>query len=407
MKRHIALLAILPSVALAQGTIDATLPALPPAYNVQPAPPQWWAPCGAVAAPLPASCTAADGTIVDLRGETINLLYSANPDLHGGACNYTGSQARPVQRYPFGNPSDVNPALGIPNAVFWGGRVIGNISLTLDGFVNASNGGYCNSTALDLKNIASTHQTVRQIRIDGVWDAIRFGQEPCKTSGGCNHVIENVWVSNVRDDAIEYDLGYSGLTIRDSLFDGVFSFVSMAPSGTVINHSTDTVKVERTLVRMHGWPYGQLQLDGTRPVLPYHIAPFKTGGSADTAPERAFLPKWEIRDSVFGAVMYNPNNSTASTDTGSHWAYFARQIDPARCSGNVFLWMADTPLPALMIAELPPCFTVLVGADARWYWDYRKAQWIEAHTAVAGVPPGLENLPGMPKHVERVPGDPQ
>lgn len=420
------LLFLASGVSYAQPVIDVTAPPLPPAYTVQPAPPQFWIPCGAVAAPLPPTCTAADGTIVDLRNETFYVLYSANPALDTGPCSYTGAQARPTQRYPLGNPSDVNPALGIPNVVLRGGRIVGNISLTLDGFVNASVGGYCNSAALDLKNVnpANTHPIIDSMRIDRVWDAIRFNKEPCYTPDtagtptGCNRVIRDTWVSNARDDAVEDDLGYAGMSILNSLFDGVFSLVSMAPGGTIHNHASEFILIDNTLIRMQGWPYGELQPDGiTRIVKPYHIAPFKTGVDAT----RLKMPKIEMHDSVINASVYIPNN-TSNIATGTHWAYFFRQVGketamvngvlsdvfvPTRCSNNVFLWTSDDPLPATMVAEMPAsCFTVLTGADARWYWEFRKAGWIADHTALAGVPPGLENLPGMPKPVERIAGDP-
>lgn len=381
-------LALMVGGAIGQN-VPMTAPAVLPPYAVQPAPAQLVAP------PSPA------GTVFGLWGQELVLLYSQNPNVLG-PCSYAGFGDRPVQRDPLVNPGDVTPGVGAVDGVFEGGRVRGNIGLDdLDGYVNQATGGYCNSVAVNHRRTGSTHAGVRQIRIDRVWDAIRWPKEPCNGAGvSCNHTVDHVWVSNVRDDAIEADLPYNGMTVRDSLFDRVFSFISMAPGGTPNDHSTETITLERNLIRLYGWPYSQEQVDGSRVLRPYHIAFFKTGSGY-----AAKMPRIAIRDTVIAADMYNPNNSTKSTDTGSHWANAFRRIDPARCSGNFFLWMPDSPVPAVMLDQMPAgCFTVLSGADARAYWDVRRAAWIASHPDAA-VPAAIADLPGVPKRVERLPGD--
>ena len=67
--------------------------------------------------------------------------------------------------------------------------------------------------------------TIEDWRIDRAWDGIRV-------DGNSNgFTIDNVWLSDMRDDAVENDHHLGG-TIRDSLFDGVFSGISTTATGT-------------------------------------------------------------------------------------------------------------------------------------------------------------------------------
>jgi hypothetical protein len=317
---------------------------------------QWWA-----SPQLP-------GAVYDMRGETFYLDYSQNPDPNG-PCKYAGSDALRVQRYPVGNPGDVTLGVGSVDGIFWGGRIIGNISLTAKGDVMASNGGYCNSAAVDMRRSGSTRHQVLKMRIDRVWDGVRFNKDPCfQTPGVCNHVVDTTWISNARDDCIEADLGMSGMTIRDSLLDGCFAGISTTPGGkcsACVSHANDTIRIERSLIRMQGYPY-KLQTN-------YHIGLLKQYPTNLT-------PKAEVYNSVITAEHYVTSGSEA---TDAHWQRSWAAI--RSCANNVFLWMPDTPMPRGITP--PSCFKVMTGSAARVHWQGVRAAWLVEH-------PDVERIPG-------------
>lgn len=336
---------VMVAYGLAQTVIDVTAP---PAYY------QIWNTLGYPLTP------GAPGTIYDLTGETFHLRNSSNPNTEG-VCNYAGADKLPVNPYPIQNAGDgtQTPPLhfGTQDAQFRGGRVIGEVSMAGDGSVM----GYCNSAAMDLKSNISTAQHVSRIRIDRVWDGIRFNQFPCQnTAALCNQGVDHVWISNTRDDAIECDF-FGCQTVRDSLFDGVFSFLSITPTSCsgCADHTAENVYIERNLVRLAGRPYTSAGLGGYVP--DYHVAFLKV--------TPAIAPNIIINDSVIAAEFYMPLNQT-------HWANTWASI--SSCSNNVFLWMKDTAIPPQLVPQgvAAGCFTVLTGAEARAYWTGARAQWL-------------------------------
>ena len=81
------------------------------------------------------------------------------------------------------------------------------------------------------------------------WDAIRVSWN------SPNFLIEDVWVTNARDDAIENDRLQSG-TVRDSLFDGVFAGLSIDPnSANPVDGHNETVKMDGVLMRLKPYDY--------------------------------------------------------------------------------------------------------------------------------------------------------
>ena len=119
-----------------------------------------------------------------------------------------------------GSPINLYPLQVVdndPNVRIVGGTINGQVSLSMD-WKNA----YVNSAAVRVED--TPQATIEDWRISRAWDAIRL-------NGNSNgFTIDNVWVSDVRDDAVENDNLLSG-TIRDSLFDGVFSGISSDGSG--------------------------------------------------------------------------------------------------------------------------------------------------------------------------------
>lgn len=303
------------------------------------------------------------GTILDATGETFYLGYSANPD-PAGACRYTLPDALVTQRYPVRNG-------GAPAATWRRGRVIGNTSLTTPTSILASNGGYCNSAAILMDNGASTFFRVESPRIDRVWDGIRFGASLCMPSV-CRFEIEGAWISNVRDDALEVDMLWGG-SLTDSLIDGVFSGVSSNPgcspastNPACVSHAADTLLVDRTLIRLRGFPHA----DGGI----YHTAFLKLNPG--------YSPPVDVFGTVVAAESYRPTGTEANVVA---WDRTWQGI--RNCGNNVLLWLPDTPIPDRMILHMPTCFRIIQGAEARGYWNGARDQWAMRH-------PDVDRMPG-------------
>jgi Ca2+-binding RTX toxin-like protein len=217
-----------------------------------------------------------------------------------------------------------------------GGTINGQVSLTGD-WANI----YVNSAAV---RVAGTRDAViEDWRISRVWDGIRINGN----SDGFH--IDNVWLSDVRDDAVENDNGASG-RITNSLFDGVFVGVSTADRGNT-DHSRSTVTLDNVLIRMESYLFkGSVT----------HQAPFKIYDNS---------PRMEIHDSVFAIENVNHRGKNL-LDTA-----WDKTID---ASGNYFLNLSDTPLPRDY--PMPPSgFTVLQGAQARAFWENARSEWIADH----------------------------
>ena len=143
-----------------------------------------------------------------------------------------------------------------PGLTLKGGTIWGQVPQTSDW-----NYTYNNSAAIRVEHAAGAKIT--DWRIDKAWDAIRIQH------GSDNFLIDDVHISNNRDDAVENDAVLSG-TIRDSLFDGVFMGISLG-NGDNWDGSMNTVTVENTLLRLK--PYlanGEMT----------HGTPFKTNTAA-------------------------------------------------------------------------------------------------------------------------------
>ena len=309
------------------------------------------------------------GDVFDATDETFYLRHSSNPD-PAGACNYSGTGALPVQRYPIQNPgtSTTGTPFGTQDARWIGGRVIGEVSITGDGSIM----GYCNSAGIEFKSNISTAQVIERVRIDRVWDGIRVNMDPCKNAPGtCQQTVRQVWITNARDDAIEND-GMGGLLVDDSLLDGVFSGISATP-GTCStcppsHRLTDTITLRDSLLRLRGFPYTSTGLGGYQPK--YHVAPFKIDATLG--------PGIVIENSVIAAEFYMSSVGYA------HWNNFFAHVDS--CTGSEFLWLSDTAFPPASFPPLPSwwasCFTVLTGTAAWESWNNARTQWIMDHPLV-------------------------
>lgn len=219
---------------------------------------------------------------------------------------------------------------------------------------------YNNAAGLRIENAPSVH--IDDWRLDGVWDGIRIA------SGTTNFLIDDVYMSNVRDDAVENDYVLSG-TIRDSLFDGVFSGISLG-SGSPVDGSANTVTVESSFIHNKSYLYkGEVT----------HVSPFKANtGAPETTPDIRII------NSVF--AIEDPNHESQSR-LELAWD------NVVESRGNVFLNLSDTPLPS-DYPKPPAGFTILQGQQARDYWEACKAAWLANHDGVGDAE--LTALPPLP-----------
>jgi Ca2+-binding RTX toxin-like protein len=237
--------------------------------------------------------------------------------------------------------------------VIVGGTINGQVSLTLD-WIDA----YVNSAAVRIEDAARV--TIQDWRISQPWDGIRL-------KGGSNgFTIENVWLSDVRDDAIENDDGLGG-TIRDSLFDGVFVGISTHGNG---GGAGNVVTLDGVLMRMESYLYRDKVT---------HQSPFK----ADPAGGN---PEFRVIDSVIAIERVDHDGQNRLAEAFS---------EMTEVKNSYYLNLSEVPLPKSYPA-IPAGFTLLQGQAARDFWAKAKADWIESRDDVDG--------PGDPDPLNPIPG---
>ena len=246
--------------------------------------------------------------------------------------------------------NETAPAINIydsDGAIFEGGEIWGEVSQT------AEWSSTYNHMATGFRVSDSANVTIRNVRIDGTWDGIRFiPDETLKVANGSSNgwLIEDVWMSNIRDDAIENDFAHTG-TLRDSLLDGVFSAF-----GTVNDQSAHGVlTVDDSIIVMK---------DYLKDGVMVHGSPFKFNTEH---PENN--PDLQIFNSII-AVQDPTHNGMSRLKEA--WANLTES------SGNYYLNLSDTPFPANY--PLPPKgFTILQGQEARDFLAQEKAKWHAEH----------------------------
>ena len=296
----------------------------------------------------------AANTTIDAEGATWIVANSANqhPDANTSYLEGSGT----INTYAF-----IVYSAG-SGLTLKGGTVWGEVPLTSDWIYT-----YNNSAAIRIEYAASA--TIDSWRIDRAWDAIRIAPH------SENFLINDVHLSNIRDDAIENDFKQSGI-IRDSLIDGALAGISLVNSSHV-DGSANTVTLENTFIRLQTY----LQ-DGEMT----HGSPFKTDTDAPGT-----IPDIRLINSVI-AIEDPTHNGIAKLALA--WEHVVES------SGNVFLNLSDTPLNSNY--PLPPAgFVILQGQEARDYWDQVEAAWLANHDGVGDV--AVTPLPPLPGQVDPAP----
>ncbi len=249
------------------------------------------------------------------------------------------------------------PAINIYDSkgiVFDGGEIWGEISQTGEWST------IYNHMATGFRVSNSPNTTIRNFHIDGTWDGIRFiPDDLLNVANGNSHgwLIEDVRMTNIRDDAIENDFAQTG-TLRDSLLDGVFSAF-----GTVNDQSSHGVlTVDDSIIIMK---------DYLKDGVMVHGSPFKFNTEH---PENN--PDLQIFNSII-AVQDPTHNGMARLKEA--WANLTES------SGNYYLNLSDTPFPSNY--PLPPKgFTILQGKAARDFLATEKAKWLAEHDGASQTP---------------------
>lgn len=268
----------------------------------------------------------ARGSKLDLNGSVFTFAISRNPHPVKGRDCEIGNRA--VNRYPLGieDSRDV--------------RVTGGVFRGLVSLASDWEWTYCNSAALRIED--SPGVVISGQRIDRAWDAIRID------GGTRNFTIENVWVTDTRDDCVENDELMPG-TIRNSLFDGCFSGFSVAPTGRVERGAR--IEIDNVLLRLQEFRYK----DERR-----HVMPIKMDGRT---------ARFRITNSIFAVESRDP---IGAQHAGALWS----SIED--CSGNLLLWLGDGK-PPREFSRLPDCFEFVGGQKARDIWNARKIEWINCY----------------------------
>ena len=225
--------------------------------------------------------------------------------------------------------------------MFNGGEIWGDISQT------AEWSSIYSHHATGFRVSDSANITIRNVRIDGTWDGIRFIPDATLnvadgTSNGW--LVEDVYMHNIRDDAIENDFAHTG-TLRDSLFDGVF--VGIAAVNDQSAHGVMTIDDSIIVMKDYNY-YGSMT----------HGTPFKFNTEH---PENN--PDLKIFNTII--AVQDPTHLGLSR-LEEAWANLTES------SGNYYLNLSDTPFPANY--PLPPKgFTILQGKAARDFLAAEKA----------------------------------
>ena len=284
--------------------------------------------------------------VLDLTGATFLLNNSRNSDPSEGRDCRTGSL--PINKQPLN-------LFAAPGLTVRGGLIRGQVPLWSDWKFT-----YCNSAAVNLRQ--SPRVTINGIRVGNAWDGIRIGP------GSDEFIVRNVWLSNIRDDAVENDYLVSG-RIENSLFDGVMQAVALMPNKAVnIPASSGTVTINGSLILLRDYPFRGRQRFGT------------------LAKSDARAPALRVERSII--AIDSPDGAT--------WPeYWANGWDKVQfASNNLFLWLSDRPPPAAL--SLPRRgFKVVTGARARALWSDARRNWINCHPQVARLPGDLQSRPSQ------------
>lgn len=245
-----------------------------------------------------------------------------------------------------------------PNAVCVKGGVIkGLIDLSLDWrYVHDQINGF------GYRTFGTGLQSLDGVRVFNVEDGWKPRECPttadqCSTfaNAGAHMLMKNTYMSGMRDDAIENDDFLPG-DIQDSLFDGMYTFLSeqlQSTSGEGVGPNEDPyIRLTNVYVRMYN----------TNPPNNGSYVWFKWKGSTSHH-------MLKITDSVF-AMTSAPN-----TDPGSGWGSLAIPSGTQWIGTNYILWLGSGTYGG----PKPAGVTYLEGQAAIDKWGNVRNTWLTSH----------------------------
>jgi Ca2+-binding RTX toxin-like protein len=293
------------------------------------------------------------GSTIDASAASWIVANSRNSNPVSGYDANDGSL--PINQYPF-------QVLGAgPGLIIKGGTINGEVPQASDWEYT-----YANSAAIRVD--LSPGAVIEDWRITKPWDGIRLAG-----TSNTTFTINDVWISNSRDDAVENDDVLGG-SIKNSLFDEVFSGISLGDGDA--DGSDNTVTIEDVLLRSKSYLYkGEMT----------HGSPMKMDSSSgDVTPSLRFI------NTVFAI------EDVDHIGQGRLQKAWDKTVESR---GNVFLNLSDTPLPS----DYPKPgagWTILQGEAARDYWEAARAKWIANHDGIT-EPPSVEKEPLLVLDSER------
>ena len=219
---------------------------------------------------------------------------------------------------------------------------------------------YVNSAGILIGN-ESQNSKIYGARINDSWDAIRVTAD--------DFIISDVYSTGSRDDCIENDNSKGGKII-DSLFDECNFGLSMRASSDIPNAEDNSkVIIDGLLLRLT--EHRELKrVDDPSSEITGLRQPFKV---------RANSASIEIHNSIFaydGKTVIGPNQMRTMLVPDEELG-----IDKLKaCSNNKILWMDSDDLPEhLTEFEIPDCFDIVTGIDARNMWEQLRCDWLNRH----------------------------
>ena len=227
------------------------------------------------------------------------------------------------------------------------------------------------------------HLTYENLRLFNTWDGIRPERG---TEDQRSFLVDGAWLTNNRDDCVENDFKWSG-TVRDSLFDGCYVF--MSATGTGEDGTGQVVTIEDSIVRMARMPgpHGHKKKDNKRvPLVTGHGRLFKWSSNSPRIALRNVIIYWEW----MATTKYGESNWEAHAFDQMGFRIAQGQLES--CENVTIIWPPEAeerwgPFPGDID---PACVTV---TDDVSLFETARANWIEAH-------PDLIRLPGDPFTVE-------
>ena len=198
-------------------------------------------------------------------------------------------------------------------------------------------------------------------------------------------VLENAYMTYIRDDAIENDTVMSGV-IRDTLIDGTFMFLSNRPSpeGNFPQGNSDAViKIVNSLVRLQAMP---VRDSVTREIGPVCNTDQNTGsGACADGQGTGYFFKWSENGGkvdISNTILMSDEIGVAGTRSmafppGSYYKVILVWLGDGDGDGD----FTDDDYPAV----LPPGVTI---TRDRTVWDERRSLWLLRH----GCPRGGDRL---------------